>query len=227
MVRLAVHGSATRSVAPERGAVHLSVNVVGDSRATVMQAAQRAHAAVVALARRHVDDGAATGWTAPDVQAWAFTDWAPLPADRGGAPGQQEQITRYRAGGDLHVTFTRLDALSDLVAHAALLDDVDVQRVDWTLTDATREALVREVRVEAARDAVARGADYAGALDLGAVSLVALYEAGLHPGLGVQDVGPSPRILAKAAALEVGGFDLRPHDIDVTVDLTAELDTVR
>ncbi|QAY62229.1 SIMPL domain-containing protein [Xylanimonas allomyrinae] len=225
MPRIAVHGSATRSLAPERGTIYLSVNVAGDARADVLAAAQRAHAAVAAAARRHVDAGDATGWQSPDVRVWAFSDWVLVPAGRGVAPGQQEQVTRYRAGADVQVTFTRLDALGELVAQAGALDGVDVLRVEWTLTDTTRDDLLRMVRAEASRDALGRAEDYAAALDLSPVRLVALYEEGLHPGLGLQPDGPSPRHLARASALETGGFDLRPHDIEVTARVTAELES--
>ncbi|WP_425954564.1 SIMPL domain-containing protein [Xylanimonas sp. McL0601] len=227
MARIAVHGSATRTVAPERGTVHLSVTVSGDSRSGVLADAQRTHAAVTTLAQRYVDEGAATRWTSPDVHAWAYTDWIPLPVERGGGPGQQEQVTRYRAGADVQVTFARLDALGELIGSLASLDDVDVVRLDWDLTDGTRAALLREVRTEASRDALARARDYAAALDLGEARLVGLYEDGLHPGVPRPEGshgGPAARMLAKASAAEAGGFDLRPRDIEVTAEVTAELD---
>jgi uncharacterized protein YggE len=224
MARIAVHGSATRTLAPERGTVHLSVTVSGDSRADVLGDARRTHAEVVAQARRFVDAGAATRWTSPDVHVWAYTDWVPAPGASGAE--RQEQVTRYRAGAEVQVRFATLDEVGDWTASVAALDGVDVQRIVWDLTAATREAVLREVRAEACLDAVGRARDYAAALDLGDARLVALYEDGLHPGAAGSD-GGAPRILAKAAALDAAGFDLRPHDIEVTAAVTAELDTER
>ena len=226
MTRIAVHGSATRTVPPELGTARLAVTVTSDDRASALAAAQRAHASVVALAKEALASGAATSWTAPDVHAWAFQDWVPVPGERG-QQGQSERVTRYRAGGDVQVTFTRPDAIAELVGAVGDVDDVDVQRVDWDLTPETRDALLRELRAEASRDAVSRAADYARALGLGEPRVTALYEDGLHPGTGGGD-GGQPRMLAKAMAAEAvggGGFELRPRDLEVTAVVTAELDT--
>jgi uncharacterized protein YggE len=224
MARIAVHGSATRAVAPEQGTVHLGVAVTSDDRSAALAAAQQAHAAVVALAQRAVDAGTATAWSSPDVHAWAFQDWVPLPADRG-LPGQSEQVTRYRAGGDVQVTFARPEAIAELVAAVGDLEHVDVQRVAWDLTPDTRDALLRELRTEASLDAVARAVDYALALGLGEPRVTALYENGLHPGLGGPGDAGRPRALAKAMAADAGdGFELRPRDLEVTAEVTVELD---
>lgn len=226
MVRIAVHGTATRTVPPEQGTVHLAVTVTSDDRAAALGAAQRAHAAVVALAQGAVDAGTATAWTSPDVHAWAFQDWVPVPVERG-LPGQSEQVTRYRAGGDVQVTFARPDAIAEFVSAVGDLEHVDVQRVAWELRPETREAMLRELRTEASRDAVGRAVDYAMALGLGEPRVTALYEDGLHPGLGGgDDDGGQPRMLAKAMAADAGGggFELRPRDLEVTATVTAELD---
>ncbi|QAY70511.1 SIMPL domain-containing protein [Xylanimonas protaetiae] len=225
MAHIAVRGSASRTVAPERGTVHLAVTVTADARADALASAQRAHGTVVALAKDAVDAGTATAWTAPGVHAWAFQDWAPVPAGRG-APGQSEPVTRFRAGGDVQVTFAAADGIAELVAALGDVEHVDVQRVEWDLTAETRAALLRELRTEASRDAVARGTDYAEALGLGEPRVLGLYEEGLHPGLGGPGEAPAPRLLAKAMTADAGGggFELRPRDIEITAAVTAELD---
>ncbi|ACZ30164.1 protein of unknown function DUF541 [Xylanimonas cellulosilytica DSM 15894] len=231
MVSLAVHGSATRTVAPELGTVHLAVTVTADARADALAAAQEAHAAVVALARGAADAGDATGWTAPEVHAWAFRDWVPVPVGRGaqdaGTHGQPEQATRYRAGGDVQVTFTDAAPIAELVGAVGAMEHVDVQRVAWDLTAPTRERLLSELRAAATRDAVVRAADYAAALGLDEPRVVALYEDGLHPGLGGPGGGNGvPRLAAARAMSAEAGFELRPAEIEVTASVTVQLEAL-
>lgn len=222
MPRFSVHGRASRRIAPERATVHLTVSADGADRADVIARAASVHADVVAQARGHVADGAATRWTAGTVHAWTFTEWVKPSPNLG-----EQSVVRFRAGADVSVRFADFESLAAWVSEVAALDGVSVDGIAWELTDATRDAALRDVRSAAALDAVARAADYAAALGFGEPRLASLYEDGLHPTTGSMG-GGSPRMFAmRADAAAAGGaqLELRPEDLEVEAIVTADFES--
>lgn len=224
MAHLSVHGTASRTVPPERATVLLGIVITGEQRAAVLARAQEVHAEVTTQVKALRDGGAVATWTAADVQVWAYQEWEPAPGGPGVGSGEQRQVRRFRAGTDLQVELAELAALGEWTAAVAELDGVEVRGITWDLAAATREAILREVRAEAAQDAAARARDYANALQLGGVRLLGLYEEGLHPGAASGVFGASPRAAKAMMADAGGGFELRPQEIEVTATVTAQFE---
>lgn len=190
----------------------------GDSRDAVLERARGSHAALVDDAKAHVTQGRATWWGADGVTAWTFDEWIkPKPHL------DSQKVRRFRAGSRVRVKFRDFAALGSWAPTVAQREGVNLDGVEWALTDATRVALTREVRRSAALDAGARAAEYASALGLGEARLVTLYEAGLRPDVGARP-GPTT-VSARGAAAPGsgdGGFELRPDDIEVTAAVSAD-----
>ncbi|MGC5165843.1 SIMPL domain-containing protein [Luteimicrobium sp. DT211] len=218
MPLIAVEGRATRFHRAERGTVTVSVAFSGDSREVALDLAQRAHADLVADAKAHVGEGRATWWGADGVAAWTYHEWVkPKPHL------DAQKVRRFRAGSSVRVKFSDFAALSAWSASVVQRSGIDLDGVDWALTDATRIGLTREVRRAAALDARDRAAEYASALGLSEPRLVTFYEAGLRPHVGSRQ-GPALVALRGAAAGGSGdaGLELRPDDIEVTVAVSAD-----
>jgi len=220
MPRFSVHGRATRRIPPERAIVHLTVTADGADRGDVLARAASVHGDVVAQAGAHVQDGAATRWSADTVHAWTFTEWVKPSPNLG-----EQSVVRFRAGADVSVRFRDFEALASWVSDVAVLDGVSIDGIRWELTDATRDAVLRDVRSEAARDATARASDYAAALGFGEPQLTSLYEDGLRPHVG-PDGGGSSRMFAMRADAEGGAqLELRPEDLEIEAIVTADFES--
>jgi uncharacterized protein YggE len=225
MVQIMVSGQAVRKVAPEQGVASVSVSATGDARSVVLAEALAAHDAVVAAAQRAVDSGAAASYTSPAVAAWAYKEWVPVPDDEGGQAGQHKQVTRFRAGADVQVTFTDFESLGEFLLRVGSDELVNIGGIQWRLTDEAQRAVERELRAEAAHDAVARAGDYAVAMALPLPVLTQLSEGGLA-NIGAPEAPMAGRLMKTAAFAEAamdqgGGFDLRPSEIELTASVSA------
>ncbi|MDD9349491.1 SIMPL domain-containing protein [Mumia sp.] len=220
MPKITVMGRAVQTIAAERGTVRLTVSFAGPRRDDVVAAAARTHSTLVGQAKQHVTSGSATWWGADQVSAWIYDEWI-----KPSAQEDETKVRRFRASAGVRVTFRDFDALSRWVGEVALLDGVAVDGVEWALTEVRRDAAVATVRADAARDAVVRAQAYAGALGLGPVHLVALYEHGLRPHVGpVSAFGEATAMRAAAGPESYGGMELRPDDIQVGAEVSADFE---
>lgn len=219
MTRIAVEGHARRTHPAELGTARLSVSFAGALRSDVLAAAARVHGALVEQARAHTEAGAATRWDASSVHAFAYDEWVKPSADLG-----EQKVRRFRARAGVTVRFADFDVLSTWLAEVLEIDGVDLEGVDWDLTDDTRASLLAVVRAEAARETVARAHAYAAALGLGTVRPIAVYEDGLRPSAGPGGSGhPERRMFAMAA--DAGQVELSPADLEVEARVTADFET--
>ncbi|ACQ78755.1 protein of unknown function DUF541 [Beutenbergia cavernae DSM 12333] len=220
MPTIAVSGSTVQHHPAERGTVRLAITFTGDRRDHVFRAAEKLHGSVVAQAKEHVAAGAATWWGSDRVVAWSYDEWVkPKPHQDG------VKVRRFRASAAVRVKFADFAALGAWVSDVGVLEGIQVQGIEWALTEKRRDAVVAQVRTAAAQDAVTRAQAYADALGLGPVRLLAVYEDGLRPHVSAGAPGPVA-FGARAMAADAGGgaFELRPDDIDVHAELTADFE---
>lgn len=206
MVVIAVAGSASRSVPPERGTLRLRVVGEGDGALDVVVPLL---ARLVGEARAHEAAGAVTRWSAESLATSVEHRWR----------GDREERVRT-ASAPLEVRFRDLAAMLGWLGGLADEEAVRVDGVDWTVTAATRSALERELRGEAVADAVERADDYAAALGIGAVRAVRLEEAGLRGERG-------GTWTAQGQARTVDGPRLHPAPVELAVRITADFEPVR
>lgn len=221
MTRIAVEGQAKRTHPAERGTVNLHVAFSGTLRNDVVERVARTHTILVDQAKAHVASGAAEKWDSASVHSYVFDDRV-----KNSETGGKQRIRRFRASARLSVTFRDFEALSTWLADIMDVEGVEIDWLNWTLTDETRKALQAEARVEAAGETVVRAQSYADALGLGPVAPVAIYEAGLRGG---NDGGNAPMYAMRAGAMAAPGggaqVELQPRDIDVEITLSADYET--
>ncbi|TGO05462.1 SIMPL domain-containing protein [Serinibacter arcticus] len=222
MVQIAVTGDASARVPAERGTAAVRVEASGAERTDVVGRAVARHAELVAEAKEAVASGAATAWEAADVTTGTYDEWVD-----GGRSGGQKRIRRFRAQARVQVRFRDFAALGAWCLDVAGREDVTLDRISWSLTEATRATVVDDLRARAARDAVARAAAYTAALGLPTPRLTSLWEDGLRPGPGAPIGGGEPRLRAmRASAFDDGGatLELQPQDIELAVALSADFE---
>lgn len=220
MVTIAVHGVASRRLAPERATVTVVATATGNDRADVVTRVATQHDRLGSEAAAFEAAGAAESWHTNGLTTGITWEWRTV-------EGTNEQVRRFRADAEVTVTFREIGELQTWLLDVAQREDVEVRSVGWDLTDATRTTALSLLRAAAVTDAVTRAVDLADAAGLGTPRLSALYESGLRPGLG--DGGPHPTpMFARAMSADAGGgsgLDLHPQEIELTATVTADFTT--
>lgn len=217
MVTIAVHGTASRRVAPELAHVVVVASASGEHRGAVVGRVMAQHELLVAEASDLEASGAAETWHSNGLTTGITWEWRSV-------DGTNERTRQFQVNADVVVTFRDVPALQAWLVEVAQRDDVEVRDVAWLLTDASSSAALSLLRAAAVTDAVSRAVDLADAAGLGTPRLAAIFEPGLRPGLGD---GPPTPMFARAMAADAGGvgLDLRPQDIELTAAVSADFVT--
>jgi uncharacterized protein YggE len=190
---IAVTGRAEERIAPELGAVTLSVGGSGAAREHVYGRTSAAHERLLAEVRELEASGALATWSAGQLRVWSYRPW--------NNEGRQLPVV-HQASADVEVVFTDLSRIGEWVGEAAGSDEITIGGIDWRLTEATRRRVQETAQRAAVADAVTKAQVYAAALGLGAPAPVELADQGLlavHPG------PPMPKAMMMRAVADVGG----------------------
>lgn len=190
---IAVTGRAEERIAPELGAVTLSVGGSGAAREHVYSRTSAAHERLLADVRALEASGALETWSAGQLRVWSYRPW--------NNEGRQLPVV-HQASADVEVVFSDLSRVGEWVGETAASDEISIGGIDWRLTDATRRRVQETAQRAAVADAVTKAQVYASALGLGAPTPVELADQGLlavHPG------PPMPKAMMMRAVADVGG----------------------
>lgn len=218
MVTIAVHGTASHRVAPEFARVVVDAAATGQDRGDVVHRVVTQHERLLQEATAFETAGAVDSWHTSGLTTGITWEWRTV-------DGANERVRSFRADAEIAVTFRDVPQLQTWLVEVAQRDDVEVREIRWELTDASRIAALSMLRAAAVTDAVTRAVDLADAAGLGAPRLIAIFEPGLRPGDGTGG-GPTP-VFARAMAADGGGagLNLRPQDIELTAEVTADFAT--
>lgn len=216
---ITVQGSFTAWYPAERATVHLAVAFDGPKRAEVLEAATRNVQTVTeSIKALHDPDAGPVTWFSSDrIRVWAQRPW--------NNDGKQLAPVHH-AAINVTVKFKDFDALAEWIGQVAGVDGVQINGIDWTLTDARRTSVTTEVRSRAVKDAADKARVFAQAIGLGHVSAVAIADPGM---LGVQGNGaaPAPMMMRAAAMNDSAGqaaLDFTPEDIQVSASVDARFE---
>ncbi len=209
-MQITVVGSHAWSLAPERGTVHVQVDLEGDDRAaTSRSAAQLVDALAHDLHRLRQGDDAPLTWYS--VGPLVTRSWRPW------GPDGQPLPPRYGAGATLKAKFRDFAALSEVTGSWAEREGVQLSHVEWALTDATRTATEAAALTRAVEEARTRALAIAHAAGWADVELEEVADPGLlvappPPG------GPMPMAAGRSMNLayakdEAAGGGLAPEDV--------------
>ena len=210
-MQITVVGSHSWSLAPERGTVHLHVDIEGDDRAATSRAAAEV---VDALGRdvhrlRQGHDAPLTWYSVGPLVTRSWRPWG---------PDGQPLPPRYGASADLRAKFRDFSALAEVTGGWAEREGVQLTHVEWALTEATRTASEAAALTRAVEQARARALALAQAAGYATVEVEEVADPGLlvaPPPVG----GPVPLAgsMARAVAFKAedagGGGGLAPEDV--------------
>ncbi len=220
MPLITVEGRADRHLPAERGSVHVRIRTKGEDSKIPRAHADRTFDAVASLAKHEASAGAATWWGADGVVTWSAKEWHKPSSHVDG-----NYVDRHHAAASITVKFSDFARLQAFVVAVSQVPNAAIDRVEWTLTEATRRLAVQATRTKAALDARSRAKAYADAVGFSDVSLVRLYEEALRPGLGhvAHESGVGARNGVSSAG-DTGDLALHPDQITVTTVVTADFE---
>lgn len=220
-MEISVQASHDETVQPEIGRLHASARVEATDKTDVLRKATQAVQTLHEQFKRLHDNGTVADIV---VRPISTSSWRPIVKGR-------QQAPLFRASAQLRADFTDFAALADVAAQFGGVEDVQLDWVEWRLTDETRqrlETLCLTRAVEKARDRATVMAQSAGA---GEVSFVQLSDPGLlgePPSIRqafAADAAPMAmmRGAAKLADDALSGIELQPEDLTVSVVVQARL----
>lgn len=217
---IAVTGRAEEKIAPELGAVTLSVGAQGAQRDEVFSRTSAAHERLLGEVRGLEASGALDTWSAGQLRVWSYRPW--------NNEGRQLPLV-HQANADVEVVFSDLTRLGEWVGEAATANELTIGGVEWRLTDATRRRVQEAAQRGAVADALTKAEVYASALGLGAPTPVELADHGM---LSTQPQPIAPKVMAMRTAADFGGgaptTEFAPAElvIEASVDARFTAETV-
>jgi len=208
-VTITVRGSHSMMLPPQQATVYASVSADGPAPEPVLRvvAAVLAEVRASLSARHDTGAGPVTRYSVEQIHKGAHRPY--------NQDGRQLPLV-HTASASVAATFTDFDDLAAWIEHAASMDGVGINHIQWALTDGDRLAAERRARQEAVRDARTRAQDYADALDLGSVEVRTVSDPGAS--------APGRVMMARAMPAPDGGsfeISLRPEDVEVEAQVEA------
>lgn len=219
-MEISVQGTHEETVQPEIGRLHAGAQVEAGGKEEALRTAtavvQRLHAEL----KRLQEAGQVSQIV---VRPISTSSWRPVARGR-----QQPPI--YRAHADVRADFTDFAALADLAAHLGAMEGLELNRVEWRLTDATRRELENTCLTRAVEQARDRALAMARAAGESAVAFVQLADPGL---LGqrpaAEAFGGMPRAaMMRSAPMtdDLAGIEIQPEELTVSGVVEARFVTV-
>ncbi|GAA1217936.1 hypothetical protein GCM10009665_04780 [Kitasatospora nipponensis] len=209
-----VYGEAELEVEPDHADLHLTVQIQGRERGSVV----RLLAEELRAARSLLDPYGAAVERVADGALW-------INPERSDSRRGAEKITGYGGGAELEVTVVEFERLGDIVVALAGLEHGTVAGPTWRLR---RDHPVHEqARTQAVQAAVLRARQYASALGSELTGLVSLADQGLGEGESYVASGNRGPVHAAVSYGSLGSFkkspelDLRPVEQTVRATVVA------
>ncbi|WP_165314372.1 SIMPL domain-containing protein [Agromyces protaetiae] len=187
-IQIAVNGRAEVKIAPELGAVSVTVSASGPDRQRPLRDVSESHERLLASVRALDAEGVLDRWSATQLRTWAHRPW--------NSDGKQLALV-YNASAAVEIVFSDLGRLSEWVGSAGEEARLSVGGVSWQLTDATNRRVREEAQREAVADAVAKAVVYADAVGAGRPVAVEIADTGM---LSAHPVEPPQPVYAMARA---------------------------
>ena len=222
-MQISVQAQHQETVRPEIGRLHASARAEASDQNEVLRKATEAVQSLQDEFARLRDSGAVVEVV---VRPIATGSWRPVVKGR-------QQPALYRATASLRADFTDFAALADVAARFGGTEGVELNYVEWRLTEATRLELETRCLTKAVEQARARATVMSHAAGAGAVTFVQLADPGLlgeAPSVRQSfESARAPMAMMARGAAKLGdeqplaGIDLQPEDLTVEVVVEARL----
>lgn len=203
-VIISVRGTAQRRVVPELATVSAQVRADGADRAAVTRRVGQVADGVRARLASLEEGERIVRWSSERAYFWSNRPWN---ADGVQLPPVHHGSVSFR------VTFDDFTELAGWIGELAEVAEVQVDGVDWRLTEDTRARIERETAAEAVGVAVDRAQAYADALGLSEVTAVEIADNDMLSRDTPQTFGA---MMARGAAAAPAPVELQPEEIVIS-----------
>lgn len=219
-MEISVQGTHEETVRPEVARLHAQASAEAGSKDEVLRTATGVVQQLSAELNRLQQAGAVAKVV---VRPISTSSWRPINRGR-----QQPPI--YRASAGLQADFTDFAALADLAARFGATEGLELNWVEWRLTDATRRDLENVCLTKAVEQARERALVMARAAGQSEVVFVQLADPGLLGEAPRREAFASPAPMAgmmRSAKMadELAGIELQPEDLTVSGTVQARFVT--
>jgi uncharacterized protein YggE len=218
-MEISVQGTHEETVRPEIARLHAGATAEAADLQEVLRTATEVVQSVAAELNRLQQDGAVREVV---VRPISTSSWRPVARGR-----QQPPI--YRASAGLQADFTDFAALADLAARFGATEGLELNWVEWRLTDPTRRELEGVCLTRAVEQARERALVMARAAGESEVAFVQLADPGLlseAPVVRQQAfAAPSGMLRSAKSSDELAGIELQPEDLTVSGTVQARFVT--
>ena len=212
-----VTGSATVTRRAERCTLTLAISSSGPSQGEVSQNVKSTTITVnVLLKELAPKDKYGDPTPSAVIAVFSMTPlrtctWIPQNNDGNRTPRRQ-----YNANVRFEVIFQNFIKLGEVIATVSKMPHVEIENMDWRLTDATRANLASEVRNNAMQDAVDKARDYAKVVGR-VVAAVEIWDEMVTHGRMTKQ---TPRIPEATSSMDaVSGIALEPEDVQMSLNV--------
>lgn len=170
-LKVILGGNSSITRQPERGALSFIVQAAGPNRESVSKEVTETSNEINRLFKE-LSPKSETGETIAGSPVTSFSSTSlqtrsQVPTDKSGQPLPRV----YHATLSLNALFQDFTKLNEIVGKLVSYPNIEIQSLDWCLTEATQKALSSESRKEAMRDAVQKANDYAEVVGLEVVAV--------------------------------------------------------
>lgn len=225
---ISVRGESVIEHEPERGVLHVTVKSDGPDQDTVSKEVTSTSNQLNQFFK-NLSPKTETGTTAADAPVTTFSSthvrtWSIVPTDDNNKPLDRV----YHASSSFAVIFRDFSKMGEVVGKLVALPKVEVNSIDWRLTDETKKALGSQSRKEAMCDAINKAKDFADVIGREVVAVKV--EDGGSGSYGNVTHQPRRRMLyAASAALDdddTDALDLTPEQIRYTGSVQVDFQAV-
>ncbi|KAI5360145.1 hypothetical protein Slin14017_G097060 [Septoria linicola] len=165
---LKVSGEAEIPLPAERAVINVKVSSEGINKASVsdevLTAAKHVERLFVELSPK---DESPEAKAASPLAHWSKTSLAAtsyIPLEHYEKDEEKPKVRHYKGSIDFDIRFKEFKALGSFGARISSVPHVEVQDIQWIITEETRARYRPKLRQAAAKDAMARAQDYCGVL---------------------------------------------------------------
>ncbi|MCJ1247500.1 hypothetical protein MMC30_004714 [Trapelia coarctata] len=218
-LEIKVTGSSTITRRAERCVLTLSVSSSGASQDIVSQEVKSTTNNIQDLFKQlaPTDEfgflGGPAAITASSMTSLRTSSWI---------PDDNNNARKYKADVRFEVIFKDFAKLGEVMGTLFTMAHVEIDDIEWRLTDATKAKLGSESRKAAIRDAKAKASDYAEVLGREVVAVEIEDGWARYGGGGSNGSGPkfTTRMAHTASSANAGsGIALEPHDVELSASV--------
>ncbi|KAJ5958719.1 uncharacterized protein N7479_005869 [Penicillium vulpinum] len=159
-LEISLEGKSSITRQPERCALRFKVRATGPNRESVSKEVTATSNEINQLFKE-LSPKTETGETITGSPVTSFSSTSLQTQSHAPKDNKGESLpTVYYANLSLNALFQDFTKLNEIVGKLILYSNIEIQSLDWCLTEATQKALSSKSREEAMRDAVQRANDY-------------------------------------------------------------------